>query len=384
MASIDWEAYRREWPHTAEGVVWLQHAGITPLCRRVMAAGVAGMEAFSLSPQAAYRPLWFAATDGARAKVAGFLGTAPSQIALVKNTSQGVTFVAESFPFAPGDSVVTLAGEYPANRLPWRVVERRGVTLRTVAPDPDGRFSVDRIAAAIDATTRLVAVSWVQYLNGFRVDLPALAEICRRRDAFLVVDAVQGVGLLPVPLEAADSLAVGGHKWVCGTEGAGFLYLSPRLLARLTPFNVSWHSVAEDLSRPGHEVAVEPGLPALKAGAERFEEGTPNAFGNVMLGEAVTMLGEIGPAALWARVRQLQDYLIERLTPRGYRVLSSLRDDERSGIMAIDHPAHDPAALVRRLAEAGVIAIHRGPAVRLSPHFYNNPTDMDRVAEALP
>ncbi len=380
---IDWSAYRREWPYLEDGLLWLQHAGITPLCLRVMRVGQAAMEAFATRPAASYRDLWYRATDGARQAVAGFLGTTPETIALVKNTSQGVIFVAESLDYRPGDNVVTLAGEYPGNRLPWRAAARLGVEVRVVQPDPEGRFPVERIAAAIDDHTHAVAVSWVQYLNGFRIDLPALAEVCRRREAFLIVDGVQGVGALPVPLEACDALAVGGHKWLCASEGAGFLYLAPRLLERLRPFNVSWHSVAEDLSAPGHEIDTETGLPTLKPGAERFEEGTPNVFGNVMLAEAVTMLSEIGLEAIAARHEELLDYLADGLRSLGCLITSSLRPGERAGILCFAHPEREPDEVVAHLKAARIIAIRRGDSVRLSPHFHNDHNDVERVLDAL-
>lgn len=381
---IDWESYRADRPHIAAGVVWLQHAGITPLCNRVLRAGQQAMDQFATQPAASYRTLWYNATDGARKRVADFVGCSADSIALVKNTSQGVIFVAESLSYEPGDTIVTLAGEYPANRLPWRSAARHGATIRVVEPDAEGRFPTDRLAAAIDYTTRVVAVSWVQYLNGFTIDLPALAAICREHNAWLVVDGVQGVGALPVPLDCIDALAVGGHKWICGSEGAGFLYLAPRLLERLQPFNVSWHSVAEDLSVAGAEIATESGVPALKPTAERFEEGTPNAFGNVMLGEAVTMLGELGAEAIAARHRELQDLLVEGLRGKGYRIASSLREGERSGILSFVRDGHDPDDLVNALKRDQIICLRRGDAVRLSPHFYNNADDIARVMAALP
>lgn len=382
-ATPDWNALRADWPHVAEGLVWLQHAGIAPPCRRVLDVAIKAMNQFAVAPQLAYTGLWFECNEGARRKVASFLGAPERNVALVKNTSQGVICVAESFPFAPGDNVVTLGGEYPANRLPWRVLERKGVEVRSVLPDPAGRFPVDRVAPLLDARTRVVAVSWVQYLNGFRCDLAALAELCERVGAYLVVDAVQGVGLVPLDLAGVDAAAVGGHKWMCGTEGAGFLYLSDRLLDRLGPFNVSWKSVADELAAAGREVMVEDGLPALKAGAERFEEGTPNAYGNVMLGEAATMLGELGPERMFARVLGLQDYLLDRLAGRGYVCASSLAPGERSGILALNHPAHPADALVSALKAARIVAIRRGDNLRLAPHCYNNEADMDRVVEAL-
>jgi selenocysteine lyase/cysteine desulfurase len=382
VSGVDWAKYRADWPHVAEGVVWLQHAGITPPCRRVMGAAIDALEGFAQRPDT-YRTLWHASTGGARAKVAAFLGAPENTIALVKNTSVGLTFIAESFPFVAGDSVVTLAGEFPSNRLPWRVLERKGVEVRTVEARPGLRFTVDQIAGAMDARTRVVAVSWVQYLNGFRLDLATLAEACAQHGAYLVVDGVQGVGVLPVDLTGVDAMAVGGHKWLCGTEGAGFLYVAPRLLERLGPFNVSWYSVEGDLFASGREVMVEDGLPTLKSGAVRFEEATPNAFGNVMLGEAVTMLAEIGAPAIWEKIRGWQDELLERLAPLGYASAGSMEPGERSAILPLVHETLPPAEIVRRLAADRIVTIQRGEACRLAPHFYNDGEDLERVVAAL-
>ncbi|MCC7492019.1 MAG: aminotransferase class V-fold PLP-dependent enzyme [Fimbriimonadaceae bacterium] len=379
---IDWQAYRALWPYTATDQVWLQHAGITPPCRRVLDAANGVLEGFVQRPAAGYAALWSGANEGARGQVATFLGTTAEQVALVKNTSQGVLFVAGGLAWQAGQNVVTLAAEYPANRLPWRVAEGLGAELRTVQPVAGGRFPVDTIAAAVDHGTRVVAVSWVQYLNGFRCDLPALAEVCHRVGAFLVVDGVQGVGALPVPLDCVDALAVGGHKWLCGVEGAGFLYLSPRLLNALQPRQVSWKSVATDLSTPGAEVAVEPGLPPLKAGAERLEEGTPNCWGNIALGAAVTMLHEIGAAAIAARHQELQGYLLDHLAGLGFVQTSPADSGERAGILAVRHPRHAPSELLSALKRHQITAIHRADSIRLSPHFYNTTADLDRVVAA--
>lgn len=380
----DLERYRDEWEYLSTGCLWLQHAGITPLCRRVRQQAVAAMAAFGLDPRGAYGELWQRATVGAREAVGALIGAPPEQIALVKNTSLGLSMVAIGFPYRAGQNLVTIAGEYPANRLAWRAAVPEGVTIRVVEPEPDGRIPVDRVAAAVDHQTCLVAVSWVQYLNGFRIDLDALGEVCQRHGAYLVVDGVQGLGAIPIDLGPVDALAAGGHKWLCGSEGAGFLYLSPRLLEVVRPFNVSWHSTAERLDRPGAEIPTETGVPPLKPTAERFEEGTPNTYGSIMLAEAAEMLAEVGTATIFARIGAWHDALAAELEPRGYQITSSRRPAERSGILCLRHPSHDTNDLVRRLGEAGITAIRRAGSVRLSPHFYNTLDDAARAAAALP
>lgn len=381
---VDWNAYRADWPYLAEGSLWLQHAGITPLNLRVMRSATRYMEEFAKSPGPTYRRLWHAATDGARDKVAAFLGTTSDRLALVKNTSQGIILVAEGLNLPAGANVVTLTGEFPSNRLPWRNLERRGVEVRTVPADAHGHCDTDAVAAAMDAGTAVLAVSWVQYIDGYRQDLASLAELCQRWGAFLVVDAIQGAGALPLFLDGLDAVIAGGHKWLCGTEGAGFLYLSPRLLDALTPCNVSWGSVGDWIFRAGEELLAEESLPPLKPTAERFEEGTPNVWGQIMLGEAVDMLSEIGLPTIWQRIVAVQDHFIEAARAKGYRIDSSLLPSQRSGIMALAHERHTPAEIVRALATDNITAIQRGQAVRIAAHFYINESDMDRVVAALP
>lgn len=381
---VDWNAYRQEWPYLAEGSIWLQHAGITPLNLRVMRSATRYMEAFAKAPGPTYRSLWHAATDGARDKVAAFLGTSADRLALVKNTSQGIILVAEGLNLPDGANIVTLTGEFPSNQLPWHNLERRGVQVRTVPADAEGHCDTDAIAAAMDADTAVLAVSWVQYIDGYRQDLAALAELCQQHGAFLVVDAIQGAGALPLFLDGIDAVIAGGHKWLCATEGAGFLYLSPRLLDALTPCNVSWGSVGDWIFRAGEELLAEETMPPLKSTAERFEEGTPNVWGQVMLGEAVDMLAEIGLPTIWQRIVAVQDHFIEAARGKGYRIDSSLRTEQRSGIMSLAHDRHTPAEIVRALAADNITAIQRGRAVRVAAHFYINETDMDRVVAALP
>ena len=380
---VDWDAYRAEWPYLAGGGIWLQHAGITPLNQRVMHSATRIMEAFSQDPTT-YRHLWHAATDGAREKVATFLGTGADRLALVKNTSQGIILVAEGLNLAPGANVVTLTGEFPSNRLPWRNLERRGVEVRTVPADAQGHCDTDAVAALMDANTAVLAVSWVQYIDGYRQDLAALAELCQRHGAFLVVDAIQGAGALPLFLDGIDAVTAGGHKWLCATEGAGFLYLSPRLLDALTPCNVSWGSVGDWIFRAGEELLAEETLPPLKPTAERFEEGTPNVWGQIMLGEACDMLCEIGLPSVWQRIVAVQDHFIDAARAKGYRIDSSLAPEQRSGIIALAHDRFSPAEIVRALASDKITAIQRGQAVRVAAHFYLNESDMDRVVTALP
>ncbi len=381
---MNFDDYRALWPYLETGEIWLQHAGVTPLNTRVAAAASEPMAAFSRAPAATYPELWKAVTDDARRAVAGLLDCPATRLAFIRNTSTGLALVAEGLSWPAGSNVVTLSGEFPSNRLPWRYLERRGVEVRTVAANAAGHCPTDAIAAALDDQTRVLAVSWVQFLDGYRQDLAALADLCARRGTFLVVDAIQGLGALPLDLDGLDAVVCGGHKWLCGPEGAGFMYLSERLDAALEPVLVGWHSVGSWTFRAGAEVRAEAVLPPFKPGPERFEEGTPNAWGNLALAEAARMLTEIGPARIAERLFAWQDAFLEAAAAKGYTTSSSLEPGERSGILALTHPRHSAAQIVDALAAARITTVQRGAAVRLAPHFYNNESDAQRTVDALP
>src|SRR5262249_39184346 len=227
----------------------------------------------------------------------------PLDVAFVKNTSEGVGFVAEGLPWRPGDNMVTAAEEYPANVYPWMNLQGRGVEVRRVA-SRGPRVELDDIRAAIDGRTRLVSLSFVEFASGFRNDLDAVGALCRERGVLFFVDAIQGLGVLPLDVRRTpvDFLAADGHKWLLGPEGAGVFYVRRELVEQLHPVAVGWNSVvgAWDFSTINFQ---------LKPHAGRWEGGTLNVGGVVALGASLGLLLEAGVAAVAERVLELTDYL---------------------------------------------------------------------------
>jgi selenocysteine lyase/cysteine desulfurase len=301
----------------------------------------------------------------------------PEEIALTHNTTAGINLVAEGFPWQPGDNVVTLADEFPTNQYPWLQLADRGVETRRVPVDA-GRADPDRLAAACDRRTRVVSVSWVGYGSGWRNDLPRIAQIAHAHGALLLVDAIQALGVFPLDVRATpiDFLAADGHKWMLGPEGAGLFYLRREHLDRLRPRGIGWNSVvgAHDFSR----IELD-----LKRTAERYEGGSQNMVGLIALKASLELLAEFGPEALSRRVLEITDLACERLIASGAVIHSDRRPPHHSGIVSFELPGRDPQAVRRRCLEQGVVLSCRAGRLRISPHAYNDPSDLERLEQAL-
>lgn len=370
------DRYRALFPVT-ERFAYLDHAAMGPLSRPVVEAQRAYLEAqMSLASEAG--PAFKQARERLRETMAAFIGARPEEIALTKNTPEGLNFVAGGLSWRPGDSVVTSDIEFPANMYPWLNLREQGVEVRIVKSER-GRLPVERIVEAVDSTTRLVALSLVQFSTGYRSDLAQISAQVRPRGVLLATDAIQAVGVLPVDVGelGVDFLACASHKWLLGPFGMGWFYCRRELLERLRPIEVGVGSMVERGSFLDYEFELLPS-------AARFECGVINNEGVPGLQASLDLMNEVGRGAIWGQIRALNDRLADGLRRRGFDLLSSLEDGERSGIICFRSERHESAALRERLHEAGVIVSLREGAVRVSPHFYNSADDIDRLLAALP
>src|SRR5215471_17087603 len=239
---MDWTELRRECPVTTRWA-YFDHAAVAPLterARRTLTEWAADLaENGEVNDPARVRRI-----EEVRRLAAQLLNADPLDIAFVKNTSEGVGIVAEGLPWQAGDNVVTAEEEYPANLYPWMNLADRGVELRLV-PSRNGRILLDDLRAALDDRTRLVSLSFVEYASGFRNDLDAVGQLCRENGVLFFVDAIQGLGVLPLDVRRTpiDFLAADGHKWLLGPEGAGLFWIRRDLVERLHPVGVGWNSV---------------------------------------------------------------------------------------------------------------------------------------------
>jgi selenocysteine lyase/cysteine desulfurase len=316
-----------------------------------------------------------------RAAAARMMGVPATDVAFVKNTTEGLGFIANGLQWAPGDRVVVPALEFPSATFPWSTLQDRGVSVSFVHPRGPGRtLPVSAFAEVMDAgpAPKLVATSWVQFGRGWRTDLAELAEVCRERGSLLCVDAIQGLGVVPARFEewGVDFAAADGHKWLLGPAGSGVLYVRRSHLGLLRPLEPGWHSVRNP--QAWDELTFDP-----DDTARRLEGGMLNAVGILGMGASLTMFENASVAAVWEHVHRLCEHAVARLREAGATVLSSRSHEGRSGILTFRVGGVAPEAAVTALKEAGVACSARGGGLRVSPHGYNNEEDIDRLVRAV-
>jgi selenocysteine lyase/cysteine desulfurase len=328
-------------------------------------------------------PDWVKGVEAMRRAAAEMIGAHADEIALIGNTTAGISLVAEGIDWRPGDNVVTLADEFPSNVYPWFNLESRGVETRRVATETSGRLDLERLAEACDERTRVVTVSWIGFATGYRHDVKRIASIAHECGALMFLDAIQGLGAFPLDVDemAIDFLAADGHKWMLGPEGAGIAYIRREQLERLRPFGVGWHSVTPGQDYTHIELNLRPT-------AARYEGGSQNNAGFLALGASLKLLMELGIDAVAATILDITDRACERLTEIGARIVSDRRPDhrggeQRSGIVAFELPGRDSMAVKRHAIKQNVVFGCRAGRLRISPHAYNNEEDIDRLIGAL-
>lgn len=362
-------------PHTATAA-WLNHAADTPLWQPVQERLFAWYEEMAARPHVFQLSL-----DQARALIAPLIGAGAGEIALVPNTTAGVATVANGIDWQPGDNVVLPARQFPSNVYPWLALRRRGVEVRLVPPGPGG-WTPAQLEPHVDRRTRVVAISSVEFLSGWRGDLAGTSALCRAHGAYLFVDGIQSVGVIPhdVRAEGVDFLSAGGFKWLMGPPATGFLYVRRELIPALgvaLPGPLATESNIHD---------VEPRFD-LWPDARRFEGGSL-AWAEVHAWTgALELLGAAGLDRVWALAGARAEQAAAGLQELGYTLITPLEPAAgRSAIVSFTcGSAGANTAAFERLAQAGVhisLRLH-GHVLRVSPHAYNTAAEVDRFLDAL-
>ena len=367
-----WEACRDQFPVTQE-VVYLNHAGVAPLVKAAadamkrLADDVARFGPWNYSE-------WMETYEGLRAEAARLIGAHRDEIALVKNTSEGIVTIALGLDWRPGDKVVIFEEEFPANFFPWKRLESKGARAECLSV----RDPLERIDEACRGA-RLLAISFVQYLSGYRAPLEAIGEICQRRGCLFVVDAIQGLGAFPLDVRKAriDALAADGHKWMLGPEGCGILYIRKDLQDAIAPVEFGWTNVAAYPDFANRDMTLRPN-------AGRYECGTLNTIGCYGLKAAIEFLLSVGIDRIAPHVQALGDQVAAGAAVKGYEVLGTRTPTTGAGIVSFRKPGLDARWVVSQLRSQRFIAAPRQGWIRVSPHFYISPDDIARLLDALP
>jgi len=326
----------------------------------------------------AYIEEWHECEARVREKLARLVGGSAEEIALLGNTSDGLATVASGLKWNDGDSVVTCNLEFPANVYPWlNLQDRYGVRVQIVRAR-DGRVLAEDMFAAADESTRVIAVSYVQWTTGLRMDLESIGRFCKERGIYFVVDAIQGLGALPVDVGrfGVDFMSAGSYKYLLGPIGVGCFYCRKDMQGDVWPSRVGHRNVVDDMSLD-YKLDLWPS-------AKRFEAGAMNYLGLHGLDASLDIIEKAGVENIERHVLRLTDLLIEKLQEKRYRVVSSTRPEERSGIVAFAHRNHASEELLHTLTEAKVVVSLREGAIRASVHLYNDEEDIARLLEVLP
>jgi cysteine desulfurase / selenocysteine lyase len=368
------DEYRLEFPVTKK-FIYLDHAAVAPLSKRVKDTV---NEFLTEATESAYFKYgyWMGRVEEIRGQCAELVGSEKDEIAFIKNTSHGISLVAEGLDWREGDNVIVFEKEFPSNIYPWLNLERKGVKVKFI-PARGNMIYIDDIEKLIDANTKLLSISSVQFSNGFRIDLERLGELCRRKRVLLFVDAIQSLGIVPMNVGelGIDFLAADGHKWLLGPEGAGIFYCRRGLAELLKPSLIGWKSVVNENDYDHIDFR-------LKTNSLRFEEGSLNVMGIMALGAAVDLLLEVGIDRISERILGFGDLIVEESEKSGLGIRSPRDRKHRAGINSI-MGSFDPIDVKDSLRALGILVNVRSGAIRVAPHFYNTEDEILRFFSEL-
>lgn len=368
-------------PITKAGRVYMNHAAISPLptptleaTRRCLEVRNSGrVENFEEGVQT---------IEDTRSRIASYIhAPSPEQITFLGNTSDAISAISEGLTWNDGDEIILNTLEFPTNVQPYRRLESQGVTIRYADPKTHVLNTSD-IEALITPKTKLVSVSAVQYLGGYRADLESIGDLCSKHDIFFVVDGIQALGASPVDVQNCkiDALGTGAHKWLMSPMGIGFLYLSEKMQALLKPYKTGWLSVEDPWELSKFE---KNWLPVN----QHLETGTPNLIGITGLGASLKVFGEIGTDAVSEHILHLSGYCIDQLQCKSHvSVITPKDESQRMGIVAFSVETYadpDMDSLLKSLEKKHITISAREGYFRISPHLYNTEEEIETVIDQL-
>lgn len=357
-------------------IIYLNHAATGMLPQRTAEAMTEYIEALVSAGEPSIDGLLARRTDF-RTYASKLLNVSPGEIAFIRNTTDGLSLALHSIDWQSGDNMVVQEDAFPASLYVasycFPKVEKRYVPLQ------NGNDFYERLNQQIDKHTRAVVVDYVHFLSGYRLDIKKLTELKGKKNFYLIVDGIQGLGAVQVDLKtsAVDFFAAGGMKWLNAPAGTGILYIRQEIQQELIPFQVGWASAEyEDLS------SLYPIRPLYKD-ARRYQAANDNFIGMTGLMESIKLMHEITPQKIEAEIMQTTDTVIATLKEHGYTVLTPNDHSLRAGIVSFKHPELDSKKLFERLTQNHVICALREGWIRLAFHFYNTKTEFAAVFSVL-
>ncbi|MDZ7719050.1 MAG: aminotransferase class V-fold PLP-dependent enzyme [Balneolaceae bacterium] len=377
---MDKTEIRTLFPHIEKGHIYLNHAAISPMSDKVKLA----LESFLADRNSGgidNFEQWMELTEETRELISELISSCASdRITFMGNTSDALSAVAEGIEWSDGDQIILNTMEFPSNIQPFRILENRGVKIIYLEPDEAGQITPEMIEDAITPNTRMVSISFVQYLNGFRADLKSIGEICNANDLFFVVDGIQGLGACPIDVQDfhIDALASGCHKWLMSPMGIGFLYLSENLAKQLRPAKTGWLSVEVPWELSNFDQQWQPI-------SRHLETGTYNTAGIVGLHASLKNLLETGIETIEVEILQHTDFLFSNVSHRNdVEILTPTSVKNHAGIFTFKICNRQSAEdIVAKLKTKNITISARQGFIRISPHYYNTEEELETVLNSI-
>lgn len=301
-----------------------------------------------------------------------------SEIAVINNTAEGINIIAQGFPWRQGDNIITINTEYPSNVYPWLNLQKKGVEVKFV-PERGGRVAIRDLEDAIDFRTKLLTISHVGFISGFRHNLYAIGKLCKKRNIHFIVDAAQSVGVIEIDVNEMriDALSCCGWKWLLGPMGIGLLYCSESFQDKLELTYAGPNSMKNDADLLDYKFD-------LKDDLSRFEYSTKDMANINGFIAALEMANKIGINKIEKRVLGMTSYLRTELRRLGCEIFYDTGDENTfSGIVSIIMKKYNAEELYCKLLAKGVFCLHRYNYLRISPHFYNSENEIQRTIDEL-
>jgi len=318
-----------------------------------------------------------ALSNSTRALAAKLVNCSPDEICFVQNTSQGIIYAIGSIPFEKDDNVVLMQDAFPTNSAPFHYllpdIEKRNITSNELLDNPHN------ILTKIDNRTRAISLDWVNFLNGIRIDLHEISQICEDRGIYFIVDGMQGCGAMQLDLKKikVDFFSSAAPKWLLGPHGIGIFYVNKNILGKLKPFNLGWLSADWD---DFYDILAPR---KLKTAVARFEEGTKNYLGIVGFQESLKIFDEIGMDKIESQILDLTDYLIKKINNPKFEIVTPFEREGRAGIVSFRKKDVDNMELFMKLKQNNITCSLRENYLRISPHFYNTIQELDKLLELV-
>ncbi len=376
MAKINIDEIRRHFPIT-KNHKFFNHASISPMPIDVVDA-IRKFNEDIMHHGNMHERRWIRQVEKTREMYARLINAEPEEIAFIKSTSQAISIICKGIKFRKGEKILTADVEFPANIYPWMAVSPKGVEIKFVGAN-DGRIDPKDIEKSLDAKTKIIALSLVEYGSGFRNYVEEVGEICRKKGIFFYLDGIQGVGAIPVDVKRfnVDFMSVATSKWLFGPHGVAILYIRKDIIDEIAYEEISWRSVIEEESRKNIKVDN-------KSFARKFEGDNANFAGVIGLGAALKFRESIGNELIYNLLAKNVDLIFEELKRRRYLIYGPVNKSERAGIISVSHQEYSCEELLTRLLSENIIVSIRNNHLRISPHFYQTEEEIEFLFEVLP